>query len=133
MPKEKPKSEIKKLHVYLHKNAAGIVRWVFDAPEHGLDKEPFVEGMPDIIFNVLYTEGMMFSAIKDGFWITFSDAMFKPAKGHSLHILHRQHERDHGWVYTYLGGLDGWLCPALFAYFDEAPQAIFFAAQAVTL
>ena len=39
----------------------------------------------------------------------------------------------HDWWYrTAEPELDGWLCPALFHYFDEAPERLFVRAEAVT-
>ena len=92
--------------------------WVFDDDNTGLLREPFVSGADDII-DIMVEE---IDNADEGFVLTFSHL---PFPGHKLE-LHRLHEEAGGWWYqsSYLG-MEGWLCPALFLYFDEAPLRIF--------
>ena len=92
--------------------------WVFDDDNTGLVREPFVSGADDII-DVMVEE---IDNADEGFNLIFSHL---PFPGHDLQ-LDRQHEESGGWWYqsTKLG-MQGWLCPALFHYFDEAPLRIF--------
>ena len=91
--------------------------WVFDDDAYSLVKEPFVCGIPEMIEEAT-------SHIKDaknGFRLLFSSASFP---GHNM-ILNRLREEDAGWWYENGQGLSGWLCPALFNYFSEAPERIY--------
>ena len=89
--------------------------WVFDDARVGLEAEPFVGGADTIIDQLV--EGIQ-DADK-GFRITFSAGPF-PGYSHRL-----------DWVRQELSGnvyhlseleMEGWLCPALFKYFAEAPK-----------
>jgi hypothetical protein len=92
--------------------------WVFDDPAVGLVKEPFVAGVPEMID----------AAVRDvpraaqGFLAVFSANPFPGA-----HVtLERTREEASGtwyrWVET---GREGWLCPALFRYFERAPERLY--------
>jgi hypothetical protein len=92
--------------------------WVFDDPRVGLEAEPFVAGADTIIDRLVRN-------IPDpdkGFVIVFSGGPF-PGCTHRLDWVR---EEMSGNVYR-LAELDmeGWLCPALFKYFDDAPREIF--------
>lgn len=92
--------------------------WVFDDPEVGLVREPFVEGMPEMIDQLV--EDILDA--RSGFRLTFS-AM--PFPGRQRELV-RMHEEDGGYWYRSLEPeLEGWLCPALFKYFDEAPERLY--------
>lgn len=88
--------------------------WVFDDPATGLVKEPFVAGMPEI-FRFMVGEAYRFDAL-------FSAAQFPGAR---YVLWHRREDSGGNWYV--LGGteLEGWLCPALFKYFSEAPKGIY--------
>ena len=91
--------------------------WVFDDENTGLVREPFVEGADDII-------DVMAASITDaddGFALIFSAQSFP---GSTLH-LERVREEDEGWWYRSDAlDMEGWLCPALFLYFEEAPEQL---------
>lgn len=90
--------------------------WVFDAPERGLEQEPFVAGMPEIIdFALGGSETKEFTMI-------LSDNQF-PGYMQKLVKL----EADMGGTWYKLDGttLEGWLCPALFKYYAVAPEALY--------
>lgn len=91
---------------------------VFDDPEVGLDKEPFVMGVPEILYGMCEAVG-----IKDadtGFVLKFSD---KPFAGQMLKADWLREEDGGNWYNV--AGHEGWLCPALFKYYDAAPQNIY--------
>ena len=92
--------------------------WVFDDENTGLVREPFVSGADDIIdLMVEQIEGS-----EAGFALTFSEL---PFPGHDLELI-RQHEEGGGWWYhSPVLDMDGWLCPALFLYYDEAPMRLY--------
>ena len=92
--------------------------WVFDDPSVGLRREPFISGA-DRAIDVL-TE-----AIPDadkGFKLVFSS---QPFPGYSARFV-RSHPEFGGYWYSWVErGIEGWLCPALFKYFEAAPDEIY--------
>jgi hypothetical protein len=93
--------------------------WVFDDPDKGLLREPFVAGTDILIDRA--TEHI--PNADDGFTLIFSA---QPFPGHQYRLEHRRRAVDSGaWYYSPEFELEGWLCPALFHYFEEAPDEIF--------
>ena len=97
--------------------------WVFDDEQVGLIKEPFVEGADTMI-------DAMIADIPDadkGFRIVFSSSAF-PSYQHKLEWVRPELS---GNVYRSAElGMEGWLCPALFKYFPEAPAEIYLKMEA---
>ena len=92
--------------------------WVFDDPDVDLVREPFVEGVPDMI-NDLVAE---IHNARHGFRMTFSAGPFPSAQRE----LQWSREEDGGnWYRSLEPELEGWLCPALYKYFDEAPERLY--------
>ena len=92
--------------------------WVFDDENTGLEREPFVSGA-DAIIDVM-VEGV--ENAESGFILTFSHVKFP---GHDLELI-RRHEQSGGWWYhSPVLDMDGWLCPALFLYYEEAPLHLY--------
>jgi len=92
--------------------------WVFDDPRVGLVQEPFVSGADTMIDRVI-------SDIPDaesGFLMLFSSA---PFPGHQFRLEWRRGDGDGNWYYSPQLDLEGWLCPALFRYFSEAPSELY--------
>lgn len=92
--------------------------WVFDDPQTGLYKEAFVAG----------ADKMIDIATKDipnaeqGFALVFSADPFPD----SQFCLEWLREEGGGNVYYWPEeGVEGWLCPALFKYFESAPMRIY--------
>lgn len=93
-------------------------QWVFDDPLTGLKREAFVGGT-DTILDVV-TAGIP-NADK-GFNLIFSGSPF-PGFQYKLDWVREEFSGN-----TYHSpdlSLDGWLCPSLFKYFDEAPAHIY--------
>jgi hypothetical protein len=114
------------LQIYRHKSPDGEIQWVFDDPEADLDKEALVEGMPEIIAHALKQEGL---PPGEPFTLAFLDTPFRNAPGRHAYSLTwlGESEGDGGNWYRLDGSrLQGWLCPALFAYFGSAPEKIHF-------
>lgn len=91
--------------------------WVFDDARVGLDKEPFVSGADDIIDKLV-------ADIPDaasGFRLIFSATPFPGAR---FHFEWLRPESGGSWYSIPALGMEGWLCPALFKYFDSAPPEI---------
>ena len=99
--------------------------WVFDDDRVDLEKEPFVSGA-DVIIDVL-TEGIQNA--RDGFRLIFATV---PFPGHTASLTRTGKEEAGGNWYALEGeeGLEGWLCPALFKYFEVAPEKIYIKAEA---
>ena len=97
--------------------------WVFDDPRVGLVREPFVAGIPEMI-------DLLVGHIPDaqsGFRLTFSASPFPG------------YQKRFDWVREEMGGnyyrmqdseMEGWLCPALFHYFEDAPKSLYARADA---
>lgn len=94
--------------------------WVFDDPAVGLDKEALVAGMPELIEIATAQAGVR--EPEKGFVALFSKDPFPGAQV----CLKWVREEGGGNVYRWPEvGREGWLCPALFRYFDEAPTNLY--------
>ena len=98
--------------------------WVFDAADKDLDKEPFVCGIPEIINDMVHD----IPNARQGFRLLFSARSFP---GHTLMLEWRREETGGNWYYSAKLNTEGWLCPALFKYFDKAPQELYAKAEAL--
>jgi hypothetical protein len=97
--------------------------WVFDDPGAGLDQEPFVSGVPEMI-------DFLVKDIPDarkGFRLLFSTA---PFPGYQKCLAWKREEMGGNWYTSDDPPLEGWLCPALFRYFDRAPAELYVKAEA---
>jgi hypothetical protein len=92
--------------------------WMFDDPQAGLIREPFVAGADVIIDRMV--EGI--ANAEAGVAIYFSAA---PFPGYQHEFQWRRHEHGGNWYHSSDFELEGWLCPALFKYFDEAPKQLY--------
>ena len=105
------------IHPY---KASGV--WVFDDPAVGLVQEPFVSGADDII-------DCMVEEIPDaesGVTLIFSAG---PFPGHQHEFARRREESGGHWYHSDEYQMEGWLCPALFKYFDAAPEKLYVEAK----
>lgn len=93
--------------------------WVFDDEATGLVREPFVERVNDWIDRLVAD----IPNAEQGVQLLFSA---QPFPGYALHVDHVKPEYGGHW-YTCpdMDGLQGWLCPAMFKYFDVAPPQLF--------
>lgn len=92
--------------------------WVFDDARAGLVQEPFVSGA-DLIIDRL-VEGIPDAAA--GFTLLFSAS---PFPGYQAQCDWRRAEHGGNWYFCHQIEREGWLCPALFKYFDAAPGQLF--------
>ena len=98
-------------------------QWVFDDEHHGLQAEAFVCGMSEIITQALRDNDIDPKDVRDGFRLTFSPYAY-PKHTHSLTWTGEAYDGN-----TYIcdqNKMEGWLCPALFCYFDNAPEKLYF-------
>lgn len=92
--------------------------WVFDDERAGLVREPFVAGVPEMI-DFLVKD---IPNAADGFRLTFAAQPF-PGFQKKLTWL----RGDMGGNYYQLDDppMEGWLCPALMKYYEEAPAELY--------
>lgn len=112
------RNAIRVINPYFH---AGT--WVFDDQTCGLVKEPFVSGIPEIIN--LFVGGI--ENPKKGFRLLFSDNQFP---GSIIRLDRCEPEAGGYWYQLHGTTKKGWLCPAMFNYFEQAPDSIFAAVEA---
>jgi hypothetical protein len=94
--------------------------WVFDDPDTGLIKEALSMGTDKII-------DMAVKDFKDpdnGFICMFSKNPF-PDHQIKLELKTRGNDVEGNTYHCKEFGLDGWLCPALYLYFDVEPENIY--------
>jgi hypothetical protein len=92
--------------------------WAFDDEEKGLLHEPFVAGIPEII--------NAFAGDRDEVDIYFSSAEFPGCQGHLEKVGTQFGGTDYKLVANGHESMVGWLCPALFKYFETAPEQLWF-------
>ncbi len=97
--------------------------WVFDDPARGLVREPFVSGVPEVLTDAV----AHIPNAKKGFRLLFAPQKFPGAE----HEFVRTRTEYSGTWYKAEDGREGWLCPALFKYFDAAPERIFIRAEPI--
>ena len=105
--------------------------WVFDDEHAGLVKEPFVAGA-DVALTRL-VDSLDIQDAKEGFKLTFSAVAFP---GHQVKATWIREEtpgtpEGGNWYRIEIDGeaIQGWLCPALFKYFDSAPKELYLKAE----
>ena len=110
-------------------NAIGVIApykyegmWVFDDAAVGFHREPFVAGIDKMIDQLVAS----IPNAEQGFRLMFSAA---PFPGHMLRLEWRREESGGNWYYCPQLGIEGWLCPALFRYFDKAPAELYARAE----
>lgn len=97
--------------------------WVFDDAAVGLVREPFVDTVNTFIDKM--TEHI--PGAEAGVRLLFSA---KPFPGHTLSFTWVRPEFEGNWyACPALDGLQGWLCPAMFKYFEAAPAQLFAKAE----
>lgn len=112
-PSVRPMNTLMVIAPYKHQGM-----WVFDDPSVGLHKEPFIAGIDTLIDKAT-------ANIPDaprGFRAVFSAQRFP---GADFNLEWRREESGGNWYYSPQFQQEGWLCPALFKYFAEAPRDIY--------
>jgi hypothetical protein len=92
--------------------------WVFDDAEVGLFREPFVAGIDKMI-------DLLIAGIPNahrGFKMLFSA---NPFPDYDVKLEWRREDCGGNWYHSALFNMEGWLCPALFLYFKQAPKLIY--------
>jgi hypothetical protein len=102
-----------------------VQTWVFDDERVGLVQEPFVSGA-DTFLTYLAKD---IADARHGFRLLFSAA---PFPGYQQKLIWDRGEMDGNWYRSDELAIEGWLCPALFLYFDEAPAELYVRAEPLT-
>lgn len=92
--------------------------WVFDDEDAGLFREPFVSGI-DVMIDRLVAN---IPKAEKGFRLIFSHG---PFPDYTVKLEWRRTEYGGNWYFSPEYNMEGWLCPALFKYFKEAPKEIY--------
>ena len=98
--------------------------WVFDDPVVGLQQEPFVSGVPEMIDDLVRD----IPDARSGFRLMFSA---DPFPGFQRKLEWVREEMEGNWYKADQPPMEGWVCPALFRYFEEAPPELYVQAQAL--
>jgi hypothetical protein len=120
--------------------------WVFDDERTGLVKEALVAGVPEILEGLLHLNNIPLKSAAKGFRLIFSET---PFPGYQLQAKHSavgigdgeeglgSDEQTGNWYevvklleangqnHEAAVGKKGWLCPALFKYFDHTPATLY--------
>jgi len=99
--------------------------WVFDDESIGLNKEPFVAGVPEIIDDMVKD----IPNARSGFRLIFSAS---PFPGYQREFTWVRDEYDGSWYRTEDNSMEGWLCPSFFQYFDQAPRKLYVKAEPIS-
>ena len=102
-----------------------VKTWVFDDPATGLDQEPFVSGVPDMINDLVRD----IPNARQGFRLLFSS---QPFPGFQRQLKWVREEMGGNWYRSDQPEMEGWLCPALFRYFEKAPEELYVKAEPLT-
>ena len=96
--------------------------WVFDDANVGLHREPFIAGIDTIIDKLV----VGIPKAHKGFRLFFSAG---PFTGYHITLHWSREECGGNWYFCPQFDTSGWLCPALFKYFDKAPKKLFARAE----
>ena len=99
--------------------------WVFDDPRTGLVREAFVAGIPEIL-QALHAEHKITDP-DNGFNLFFSPTPFPGYQAKGEWVKEDEQVGGNWYRATLPDGTtqDGWLCPALYKYFAEAPKELY--------
>ena len=92
--------------------------WVFDEDRAGLIQEPFVSGADEIVECMAHD----IPNADKGFRLIFSSTPFPE---YMCVFEWRREDLGGNWYFIDSLNMEGWLCPALFKYFEEAPKKIY--------
>jgi len=96
--------------------------WVFDDLKAGLVREPFVAGVPEMI-DVLVAG---IPEATNGFRLLFSG---RPFPGYQKKLTWLRGDMDGNYYKMEDPPMEGWLCPAMFRYYQTAPKELYVKAE----
>ncbi|MGD9634783.1 MAG: DUF6717 family protein [Pirellulales bacterium] len=98
--------------------------WVFDDERFGLVREPFVAGVPEMIDHLV-------AGIPDadkGFRLTFSSRKFP---GYQERLDWVRGDLDGNYYKLDDPPMEGWICPAMFKYYEKPPAELYVKAEPI--
>ncbi len=98
--------------------------WMYDDREHGRIREPLVLGTSEAVDALRLLDGL--PQARDPFQILFSSSEFPGS-----HRADWLREESGGHWYVFEGQYTGWLCPALFDFFESAPTDLWVRARSL--
>ena len=98
--------------------------WVFDQPELGLIREPFVMNADAMLTRLVRDAGVEHPLT--GFKLLFSAQPFPGAQQEGIKL---REESGGAWYRTEEPAMEGWLCPALLRFFPHPPERLFVRAE----
>lgn len=98
--------------------------WVFDDESAGLKREPFVAGVPEMI-DVLVKD---IPDARDGFRLLVSG---RPFPGYQKKLDWLRGDQGGNFYRLEDPPMEGWICPAMFRYYDKAPPNLYVKAEAI--
>jgi hypothetical protein len=101
-----------------------VQTWVFDDERVGLVQEPFVSGADTFLTHLVADV----PDARSGFRLLFSA---RPFPGPQHRLIWDREELGGNWYRSDEMQMEGWLCPALFRYFDEAAAELYVRAEAL--
>lgn len=99
-------------------------RWVFDDEKVGLLQEPFVSGADTLIDKATKS----IPNAENEFILIFSKDYFPDT---DLCLEWQRSDNAGNWYYSKEFDTEGWLCPALFKYFTDAPKNLYIKVEAI--
>ena len=98
--------------------------WVFDDEKVGLLQEPFVSGADTLIDKATKS----IPNAENEFILIFSKDYFPDT---DLCLEWQRSDNAGNWYYSKEFDTEGWLCPALFKYFTDAPKKLYIKVKAI--
>ena len=99
-------------------------RWVFDDEKVELLQEPFVSGADTLIDKATKS----IPNAENEFILIFSKDYFPDT---DLCLEWQRSDNAGNWYYSKEFDTEGWLCPALFKYFTDAPKNLYIKVKAI--
>lgn len=98
--------------------------WVFDDSRFGLHREPFVAGVPAMIDHLVAD----IPNADSGFRLLFSR---NPFPGFQEKLTWLRGDMNGNYYKLSNPPMEGWICPAMFKYYDEAPKELYVKAESI--
>lgn len=103
------------------------MQWVFDIPFAGIEDEPFVEGIPEILEHHLRKARKLTYAQSQGITVLFTDSPNIPPAfrgGTNFTLVRSRFDSNGAWYTDKASKLEGWLCPNIHQFFAAPPAKI---------
>lgn len=120
IPRQRVSGSANALRVIAPYRHAGT--WVFDDPSARLVREPFVAGVPEMIDGLVRD----IPGATNGFRLLFSA---QPFPGYQKKLTWLRGDKGGNYYKMEEPSMEGWLCPAMFRYYEAAPKELYVKAE----